>query len=191
MCDFSEKVVAWLDGELPADMAAELGLHVGACLECASRMNDCNRISAAVSSYCGVSHPRRALPLNALAIATAAVAVLAIFLVRPHSRAIQPAPLPAPPSNPALVPHESAATAVAAPIKHFRRGRPVPSPQNTERRQSFETPTVQIAIPAESLFLPGAAPQGVVFVADLTIGPDNSAQPAHLQPEFIELERSR
>ncbi len=194
MCNFSEKVVAWLDGELPADMAAELELHVGACLECASRMNDCKRISAAVKSYCetrGSVNPRRALPLKSLAIAAAAVAALAIFLARPHSRAVQPAPLPAPASNPAFVAHDATATAVAAPIKHLHRRHSAPPVQNTQTAQSFETPAVQIAIPAESLFLPGAAPQGVVFVADLTIGPENSAQPARLQTEFMELERSR
>jgi hypothetical protein len=125
--------------------------------------------------------------------------------VRPHHRAVQPAFLPATATTPAVVvprsTREPIPEAAAVPIKQVRRRHPAPlaqtpSPQ-TQLTQNIpgvrpsDTPAVQIAIPAESLFLPGAAPQGVVFVADLSLPLDNSAQLARLQPKFIELERSR
>ena len=37
MCDFSGNLVAWMDGELAGDEAAEVERHVEACAECRER----------------------------------------------------------------------------------------------------------------------------------------------------------
>ena len=43
-------------------------------------------------------------------------------------------------------------------------------------------PAIQIAIPAEAILPPGAAPEGVSFVAEVSIAPDGSAHQIFLQP---------
>lgn len=50
-------------------------------------------------------------------------------------------------------------------------------------------PSVQIAISATAIFPPGALPDGIDFVADLSIGADGSVQQVRLQPQVSELER--
>ena len=42
-------------------------------------------------------------------------------------------------------------------------------------------PAIQIAIPADSMFPPGAVPEGVNFVASLSLA-DGSVQAIRLQP---------
>jgi Putative zinc-finger len=51
----------------------------------------------------------------------------------------------------------------------------------------FAQPAIQIAIPAEAMFPPGAVPEGVNFTADLTISADGSAQGLVLEPRVIGL----
>ena len=52
-------------------------------------------------------------------------------------------------------------------------------------------PAIQIAIPAEAMFPPGAVPDGVNFTADLTISTDGSAQGLVLEPSAIASPGSR
>ena len=48
---------------------------------------------------------------------------------------------------------------------------------------------IQIAIPADEMFPPGAVPEGIHFVADLTIAPDGSAERLQLRPRLAGFER--
>lgn len=50
-------------------------------------------------------------------------------------------------------------------------------------------PTIEIAIPSEAMFPPGAVPEGMSFVADVTFGMDGSAERVRLQPRLQEFER--
>jgi hypothetical protein len=43
-------------------------------------------------------------------------------------------------------------------------------------------PAIQIIIPAEAMFPPGAVPEGINFIAELDIASDGSAQGLRLQP---------
>jgi hypothetical protein len=52
--------------------------------------------------------------------------------------------------------------------------------QNAMRQ--FGQPEIEIAIPAEAIFPPGAVPEGFQFVADVSIGADGSAQSLRLRP---------
>jgi hypothetical protein len=42
-------------------------------------------------------------------------------------------------------------------------------------------PPIRIAIPVEAMFPPGAVPEGITFIADLSIAPDGSVQGLRLQ----------
>jgi hypothetical protein len=51
-------------------------------------------------------------------------------------------------------------------------------------------PVIQIAIPADEMFPPGAVPQGMNFVADVAIAADGSAERLRLRPRLVGFERS-
>jgi hypothetical protein len=50
-------------------------------------------------------------------------------------------------------------------------------------------PAIEIAIPSDAMFPPGAVPEGVSFVADVTLGADGSAERLRLQPRLVKFER--
>jgi anti-sigma factor RsiW len=62
--------------------------------------------------------------------------------------------------------------------------------RSEEADSSFGAPAVQVAIPADSLFPPGAVPPGISFTADIAIEPDASAQRISLRPRLAQFERS-
>ncbi len=62
---------------------------------------------------------------------------------------------------------------------------PVSGSRDMDRAQNMSwaaEPAVQIAIPAEAMFAPGAVPQGVSFSAELRLAADGSAHELRLQP---------
>ena len=196
-CDCSEKLVAWLDGELSTDEAAYLEQHLAACVGCRTKVDAYKEVSVALQSYCEAataSGTHRAAPLRVLPYVgvAAAAAALAFFLLQPHPRSRESAVRP--PAIPSVVAAPDAKPASLAPSPHIK---PVRVRHSAEPRQSLQTNSlpaesaVQIAIPAEALFPPGAFPQGVAFVADLSIAPDGSPQRLHLEPQLIQFERSR
>ena len=197
-CDCSEKLVAWLDGELSNDEAAYMEQHLAACVECRTKVDAYKKVSVALQSYCDAattSATHRAAPLRVLPYvgAAAAAAVLAFFLLQSHPRMVAPAVQPAP-AIPSVVAVPDAKPASPAPyprIKPVRVRRSAEPPQSSQTNSPPTESAVQIAIPAEALFPPGAFPQGVAFVADLSIAPDGSPQRLHLEPQLIQFERSR
>ncbi len=197
-CDCSEKLVAWLDNELSIDEAAYMEQHLAACLGCRTKVDAYKEVSVALQSYCQAattSGTHRAAPLRVLPFvgAAAAAAVLAFFLLQPHPRMVAPAVQPAL-AIPSAVAVPDAKPAPPAPSQHIKPVRVRHSAEPPQSSQTNSTPAesaVQIAIPAEALFPPGAFPQGVAFVADLSIAPDGSPQRLHLEPQLIQFERSR
>ena len=92
MCEFSEKLIAWLDRELPAEEAAEVERHLAGCSECRSGVDAYKRVSGEFDAYCDAaiaSSARRGVPRwTPVAVATAAAAALvALFLAMPRKRA--------------------------------------------------------------------------------------------------------
>jgi len=196
-CDCSEKLVAWLDGELSIDEAAYLEQHLAACLECGAKVDAYKEVSVAVQAYwhaATTSGTHRAAPLRVLPYvgAAAAAAAMAFFLLRPHPRPFEPAVQPAPATSSVVaVPDARPASPPSPHIKPVRVRHSTESPQSLQTNSPPTESAVQIAIPAEALFPQGAVPQGVAFVADLSIAPDGSPQRLHLEPQLIQFERSR
>jgi hypothetical protein len=204
MCDFPGKLIAWLDHELPEREAAEVRQHVQGCKECQNRVKVYEQVGKAVDSYCD-----GALASNVpggricwqLALLAAAVVGIALLLVFPRARVEQTMTHQPAAATPAL--HDAttiASPAIAfetppAPEKPQKPQRNVhqhpatPAAQNPARNWLSAGPAIQIAIPAEAMFPPGAVPEGINFVADLSIGPDGSAQGLRLQPRLVGLER--
>ena len=179
MCDRQAKLVAWLDGELPGDEAAAIRAHVGECQTCRSRITAYEKVSEDFHLYCNAVFEAgtkpRTLPWIPV-LATAAVVIVSFIVYfrtrvappRPASAPIvsaQPVPIPAPVSTPGAAPGKAA------------RHKPAPPPGKPHAPQwePWET-SVEIAIPAESIFAPGAMPEGMRLIGELRIGPDGSVR---------------
>jgi hypothetical protein len=176
MCEFSSKLIAWIDNELPDTEAASMDHHVAACRECREQADAFRGVSHAFAVYAravppvAARSPRRWL----LVPAAIAAAVLAAFLLWPRrhgnlqpdipQRAEAVAPMPV------VVPYK-------APVAVARVQRPPVRRRVPALAAAWQPaePTIQIIIPADALFPPGALPEGVGFVADLRLAVDGSA----------------
>jgi hypothetical protein len=65
---------------------------------------------------------------------------------------------------------------------------PIQTSRGVADSESSEA-AIQIAIPAEAMFPPGAMPEGVTFVADVSIGADGSVEQLRLRPRLVRFER--
>ena len=212
MCNFSKKLMAWMDGELPDGESADLERHVSACAECSSLLVTYKRASKAFDVYCEARfaaetrrRPSRWLPA-AVATGMAAAAVIVALSFLPHQRvaqlpryaspsaeaphvAAQPAQTTAMASKPADATHPNASANNRAPRKYVAAAVPrVQSSQALSLGPFLPEPHIEIAIPADAIFPPGAAPPGMSFAADLTISADGSAERLGLRPRLAEFE---
>jgi Putative zinc-finger len=208
MCEFSDKLIAWLDQELPAERAAKVARHVLECASCRGEVGLYRELGETIDAYCdralASQAKRRYRPLlwrpRYAAPSFAAAAVLLFFLIGPVER-LRPLFSPMPDGAPAIafrapgvpapaVEKMSAAAGGARKtpkqVNSLRQG-PVPLTVSPNRNANWlpnEAP-VYIAIPADALFAPGAFPEGVGFVADVNWRPDGSAQRLRLQPQLV------
>jgi anti-sigma factor RsiW len=190
MCEYSRKLIAWLDRELADDQMTDVQRHLGECFACRTRLAKYEQVSKALDSYCAAVvganvHIRRPswVPALSLVAAAAVAAAFAIVLLRPHKE--QPVSVrPVVAAQPVVVPE---ATRAPGKVANRQRSRPR-APAQRVNWQPAE-PVIQVAIPAESMFPPGAIPEGVSFTADVSFGPDGSAQQIRLRPRLIGFER--
>jgi len=206
MCEFSGRLIAWLDRELPDEDAADVERHLELCAECRSCVEAYRRVTTAFDQYCdayceaamasvaGGKRRRRVLRAwEAAALAAAAIAALLLFVARAH---VQLAPVAAPASlvGTSAAPHSNLAVdgrQGARPMNSSaeQTGRADASAQSYDASGFPAEPAVEIAIPADAILPPGAVPEGVSFTADVTIAPDGSAQQIRLRPQLTEYER--
>jgi hypothetical protein len=184
-------------------------LHLETCDECRGQIGVFANVSREVDAYCNEEmalHDRRVTaPWASLTIAAGAVtAVIALFLAFPRAR-VTPSTVHLPPvatANSLAV--AGNAMPVSAPPIHRNHRRhagtdelklvPVQSEDSAPAQgliayDSPEEPMIQIAIPADEVFPPGAVPEGVNFIADLTIAADGTAEGMRLRPMLAGFER--
>jgi anti-sigma factor RsiW len=203
MCDFPGKLIAWLDHELPEHEAAEVQQHLRECKECQGRVNAYEQVGSAVNAYCDEALASK-VPSGTrrwrLALTAAALVGIALLWFFPRAR--DPQIMARQPVTAAPALHD--ATTIASPAiafetppapekpqspRNVHRHPAAPAAQNRARNWLSAEPAIQIAIPAEAMFPPGAVPEGINFIADLSIGPDGSAQRLRLQPRLVGLQR--
>lgn len=195
MCDFSERLIPWLDRELPEQEAAGVELHLRTCNECRNSLGAYKELDQAIVAYCDARVPppvRRGLSVWTPALLAAAAA--AVLLLLPHGRTDRDRPqLQAVAASPAVLeraapraPHTSVTkpvtTGVRKPVIKTVHLPQVVAPAQAQTAWTPVQPAIQIAIPAEAMFAPGAVPQGVSFTAELSIAADGSAQQLRLRP---------
>ena len=183
MCDAQTKLLAWLDGELTPEEAADVERHVQNCRECRSRLGTYQQVSETFEVYCDAvlaakTHKTFSFWVPALAVAIVAAAVY--LLAFPPLRVTTPA-IAAPDQASAFVsePAPSAPEPVRDVATHKRRRVPSAEPR-PHSWQPTET-AVEIAIPAEAVLPPGAMPEGMNFIAELSIAPDGSVKQVRLR----------
>jgi anti-sigma factor RsiW len=185
MCDFSEKLVAWMDHELAEQEAAEVEQHLERCAECREGVAAYKEVDKAFKAYCDVAlhgKERRRVPVWVPVVSVAAAAA-ALFLLFPraHGRREPPAVLSV--SSPAI--GESPRAAVSNPIHAVKKAQQRRGGAPTKGHSGNwvpAVPTIEIAIPAEAMLAPGAIPAGVTLTAEVSLAPDGSAQQLRLQP---------
>jgi anti-sigma factor RsiW len=193
MCDFSGRVIAWLDGELPEAEAADVERHLQECAQCRGRLAAYQQVSGALRAYCDsimVSRPGRKLPRWAVLASGAVAAAAVLFLAFPRTHTERaPQLLPGAVTAPAAVVETAPAPINAFPRNALPRRRAAPRTRYQQAKLPPVEPAIEIAIPAEAIFPPGAVPEGINFTADVTIAPDGSAQQIRLQPRLAGFER--
>ena len=213
MCELSTKLVAWLDGELEERNVAAIEQHLHSCRECRERAERYKNVSGMIRGYGDATlasrEPRRTVPTWAPVLSVAATLMLLLaFVVRGRigqSASMQPkvavtsvqqappqsmAPVAAAPVATASVGAGSALPSQQARV-HLKRTQrePIESANSGLRNANAGAewpagPAIEIAIPGEAVFPPGAIPPGFGFVADVNIASDGSAQRMRLHPQL-------
>ena len=215
MCDFSGRLIAWLDKELPEGEAVFVERHLQVCVECQTRLLAYEQASRTFNAYCDAeiaSERRRGLPRwipVMSASAAAAVAVAALFLLFPRGLIVRPqVNSPTAHSSRATDPRVGTAHPVvalqtpssrvsrveqvdrrnaAAPVQHRSAGAATAQVHDVGALPA--RPAIEITIPSDAMFPPGAVPEGMSFVAQVILGADGSAERLRLQPQFVTWER--
>jgi hypothetical protein len=186
MCDFSGRLVAWMDRELPDNEAADVERHVRGCSECRGRVHAYEQVSRALAAYCDAAVGKKTrrklprwMPVLASAAAVAVVLLLGFQVFQPAS--VKPIPVH---SRVARVADASPAVVLETapkPVKKVHRGHGIRRQKTPNANWTSAEPVIQIAIPVEAMFPPGAVPEGITFIADLSMAPDGSVQGLRLQ----------
>jgi anti-sigma factor RsiW len=208
MCDWEDRLVAWLDRELPEGEADDVSRHLEMCAECRKQAEAYKRTSIALSAYCDAvsrvheRHPRTFPPKMAVlgAGAVAAVVVFAFLARYPH-RPVTNEPLRAmeeadPRPSVGKVANSPASPSHTGPVKasSTRRGRRrdlIAASQKQDGNLVPTGPAVEITIPAEAVLPPGAAPAGESFLVEMTIAPDGSTEGIRVRAQLTGFERTQ
>jgi anti-sigma factor RsiW len=183
MCDVQAKLIAWLDRELPTNEFTEVERHIEGCKECRIRLAAYKQVSETFDVYCDAvvaAKTRRRVPGWVPVLASAVVAAVVMFLAFPQRR-VEPPPVLTPTVAATSVPVPAPQAAEPAPRKTIHRRHAVPLVQERAVKWQPTETAVQIAIPAEAMFPPGAMPKGMNFIAELSIAPDGSVKQVRLR----------
>jgi len=187
MCEFQAKLIAFLDRELPSEEVAGVERHIEGCEECRNRLAGYELVNETFDAYCDAvmaAKMRRPIPHWVPVLASAAVAAVVMFLALPEKR-MEPPPVLTPTiaavSVPGPMPVVAPPALEAALRKKMHRRHAVPAVQERAVKWRPTETAVQIAIPAEAMFPPGAMPKGLNFVAELNIAPDGSVKQVRLR----------
>lgn len=179
MCDFSGRLVAWMDRELPDNEAADAEQHVRDCSECRRRVDAYQQVSRAFVAHCDavMEGTKRRMPrwVPVLVSATAAAVLFLVFQLE----SVKQIPLcpPVAEASPAII-----LETAPKPVKTVYRRRRIAPAKTPNANWALPETAIQIAIPAEAMFPPGAVPEGITLIADVSMAADGSVQALRVRP---------
>jgi len=183
MCNVQAKLVAWLDRELSSDEEAAVHRHIKECQECRGRLATYKKVSETFDVYCDAVVAEKTCPpvsRRVAVLASAVVAAVVLFLAF-LQKPVGPPPVLTPTVAATSVPVPTLHAARPVPRKAIRRRRVVPPIQERAVEWRPTETAVQIAIPADAMFPPGAMPKGMNFIAELSIAADGSVEQVRLR----------
>src|SRR5215472_4087534 len=199
MCNDSGKLVAFLDHELDDGEMAGIRRHLEGCTDCRTQLNQYESASNSFRTYCDAvemaEHARHersrwTVPVISGAAATALAAAVVLLLL---GHRVEKAGTPAPIHAAAAVASESASALEPPPAprtSHQVHRLHVAPPVQTRGVELVPAePAIEIAIPADSMFPPGAVPDGFAFTADVSFAPDGSARQMRLRPRLVSFQK--
>lgn len=203
MCEHSKKLVAWIDQELDTGEIAAMERHCEVCSACRETAAKYRKTSRLLDAYCesaltaGLRRSRRHwVPALSLAAAVLLCVLTTLAVIRERTKQ-SPVAAPAGYSKATPVLEQQVAGQVEKTVDagHVDRPRPRVHRRHVASRPAFQAtrwlpaqPTVEIAIPAESLLPPGALPEGLNFAADVSLAPDGTAEQMRLRPQLVRWE---
>ena len=183
MCEYENSLIAWIDGEMEPDAALDVEHHLRICESCSIKASQYREVSQAFATYCAAVPIRKnSFPWRWTAVAAGfAAAAAAILWMLPGS--VEPLPLPSPKAShaPAMA-FQTQPASVPAPVKRVHHQTIAKRTEIPPAAWTGLEPSIEIAIPADAIFAPGALPPGVTFTADLSIGGDGSPRILRVQP---------
>ena len=197
MCEYSKRLVAWMDGELGESEAAEVEQHVRACPACGQCVAVCEEICREFAAYYAAFTQTRPVarrqkvsgwvPIAASMVAVAAMLAIAFVprLAKQVPTIQQAAAIPSTVATSAIAETRAPASQPVAEQNAISVGH---HPRRTAKLGSTKAkwvmiePAIQIAIPADAIFPPGAVPEGVTYIANVSLRPDGSVRGIQLQP---------
>lgn len=210
MCEFDAMLVAWMDDELGPDTGAEVERHIAVCQACSHKVAAYRKVSRAFTAYCASAPIETRPPRSRWVVWGGAVAAtMAAIAMWPLRAPLEQLPLHSPkiPEAPAfafqtasrkpgvlMISQKPAApwSKENAPARHFAVRVPEDAADRSGQRTAAKSaprilpsePSIEIALPADAMFAPGALPPGVAFAADLSIGSDGSPELLRVRQAF-------
>jgi anti-sigma factor RsiW len=186
MMETHPNLSAWLDDELPVNEATAVARHVESCEVCSRECTLIREASTGLQQYCDatltahLAKPKATRWVPALA-AFAALLAIAIFLALPRKRSVAPTQIPAPVASAAPAPVQSLQPQSPVVHKHVHRNRTVSVPQQPAVSWPATDTAVEIAIPADAVFAPGALPEGTRLLGEMRFAPDGTLREIRLR----------
>jgi anti-sigma factor RsiW len=172
MCEYSSKLIFWLDHELPPAEAEAVDRHLAGCRQCREHVDSFRNVSDAFALHI---RDTAALPAGSnrrwflVPAAIAAAVLVAVFFRTPRQTPNVHTDIPRQAVQAPAVAQNAPLLIAKAPRPHVHLRTAKPATPWTPAE-----PTIQLLIPADSLFPPGALPEGVGFVADFRLASDGS-----------------
>ena len=203
MCEYSKRLIAWMDGELAKSEAAEVEQHVRACPACGKCVSACEEICREFAAYYAAFTQTRPVAQRqrvsswvptAASVAVVAAMLMIAFITRSAKQVPTIQQAAAIPSTVETSPIADAVPASPPAAENhyplYRQQKPIrvgqarrtTKPESAKAQWAMIEPAIQIAIPAEAMFPPGAVPEGVTYIANVSLGPYGLVQGIRLQP---------
>jgi hypothetical protein len=174
-----------MDGELTPGGAADVKKHLQGCGECRGRIARYEGVSRDFTAYYVVKSQAQPVAASVRrfpqwAPYAAAILLIVCALILRTGKRVSDVHETAKGVSPASIETPVEAIPVLQPAPRVIAHHRVPRSESPIAQFSPNQAAIQIAIPAEAMFPPGAVPEGAAYIASLA--PDGSIQSIRLQP---------